>query len=319
MSESSDTELSKLLPNNNARRYRAPRSASVVSFHNLHYSIQVKENKKKVEKIILNNVSGVFKSGLNAIMGPSGSGKTTLLDILASRKNPKGLDGTVLINGSLPHPNIDLMCGYVEQEDVVMGSLTVRENLSFCAALRLPGHYTKEQRLRRVNIVIAELDLHDCADTKVGMTGLFNRIRGVSGGERKRTCVGMELMIKPSILFLDEPTTGLDASTAKSVVQVLARLSQRGYTIIISIHQPRYDIFRLFNTYHLLSKGETVYHGPAGECLQYFNSIGFQCEKFDNPADYFLDVILNETSPSPLITRSYSKYTNRIDGINCRL
>lgn len=99
-----------------------------------------------------------------------------------------------------------------------MGTLSVRENLAFSAALRLPKSVTSAQRKKRVSAVIRELGLERCAETRVGT----EFIRGVSGGERKRTNIGMELIIKPSVLFLDEPTTGLDASTANAVMGLLA-------------------------------------------------------------------------------------------------
>ena len=123
------------------------------------------------------------------------------------------------------------------QDDVVLGTLSVRENLQFSAALRLPSHMTRQQRKDRVERVIEELRLQNCADTKVGADPsipchhntvhvMWHQVgteflRGVSGGERKRTNIGMELIIEPQVLFLDEPTTGLDAYTAVSVVQLL--------------------------------------------------------------------------------------------------
>ncbi|XP_072050825.1 broad substrate specificity ATP-binding cassette transporter ABCG2-like [Amphiura filiformis] len=264
-------------------------SGGSLSFHNIHYTVKVSDGKfKKKDKVILNDINGVFGPGMNAIMGPTGGGKTSLLDVLAGRKDKQGLSGTVLING-LPQPaDFRLISGYVIQDDVVMATLTVRENLAFSAALRLPRSVTEEEREQRIEDVIQELGLQDCANTRIG--GDFTR--GVSGGERKRTNVGMELIIKPSILFMDEPTTGLDASTAGSVMSTMAQLSHRGRTAIFSIHQPRYGIFRLFDKLHLLSKGETVYHGPATEALDYFSSFGYVCEEHNNPADFFLDVIL---------------------------
>ncbi|CAL1544614.1 unnamed protein product, partial [Lymnaea stagnalis] len=99
-------------------------------------------------------------------------------------------------------------------------------------------------------------------------------LRGVSGGEKKRINIGMELIISPAVLFLDEPTTGLDANTANTVMKLLKRfasvLSRRGRTIIFSIHQPRYSIYRLFDSLMLLSQGHTVYHGPSEEALAFF-------------------------------------------------
>ncbi|XP_070544521.1 broad substrate specificity ATP-binding cassette transporter ABCG2-like isoform X2 [Ptychodera flava] len=265
---------------------------ATVSFHNIVYTVRTRIKRKTVKKDILQNVSGVFKSGINAIMGPTGSGKTSLLDILAGRKDPRGLKGQVLINSQKQPHNFKIMSGYVVQDDVVMGTLTVRENLRFSAALRLPKTVKEEERDERVQEVITELGLNSCADSKVGT----QFIRGISGGERKRTNIGMELIIQPSVLFLDEPTTGLDASTANAVMLLLYRLARNGRTVILSIHQPRYTIYRLFDTLHLLSLGETVYHGPNDQSLDYFSRLGYVCEEHNNPADFFLDVINGDSS-----------------------
>ncbi|XP_071829124.1 broad substrate specificity ATP-binding cassette transporter ABCG2-like isoform X2 [Apostichopus japonicus] len=265
---------------------------TIVSCHEIRYQVKAKIEGKWGMKTILNDISGVFCAGMNAILGPTGSGKTSLLDVLAARKEPYGLSGVVLIDGKPQPKNFKLVSGYVVQDDVVMGTLTVRENLEFSAALRLPKNVSKAERKERVEDVINELGLTHCADTKVGT----EFIRGVSGGERKRTNIGMELIIKPTVLFLDEPTTGLDASTANAVMHLLARLSKRGRTIIFSIHQPRFTIYRLFDKLHLLSLGNTVFHGPADKALDHFTSIGYICEPHNNPPDFFLDVINGDST-----------------------
>ncbi|XP_066135177.1 broad substrate specificity ATP-binding cassette transporter ABCG2 isoform X2 [Saccopteryx bilineata] len=236
--------------------------------------------------------SGIMRPGLNAILGPTGGGKSSLLDILAARKDPQGLSGDVLINGAPRPANFKCNSGYVVQDDVVMGTLTVRENLQFSAALRLPTTMTNHEKNERINMVIQELGLTEVADSKVGT----QFIRGVSGGERKRTSIGMELITDPSILFLDEPTTGLDSSTANAVLLLLKRMSKQGRTIIFSIHQPRYSIFKLFDSLTLLASGRLMFHGPAHEALGYFASAGYRCEPYNNPADFFLDVINGNSS-----------------------
>uniref|UniRef100_A0A672HHH2 ATP-binding cassette, sub-family G (WHITE), member 2a n=1 Tax=Salarias fasciatus TaxID=181472 RepID=A0A672HHH2_SALFA len=211
------------------------------------------------------------------------------LDVLAARKDPAGLSGEVLINGAPQPPNFKCLSGYVVQDDVVMGTLTVRENFAFSAALRLPTSISEEEKRQKVERLIHELGLGRVADSKVGT----QLIRGVSGGERKRTNIGMELIIDPSVLFLDEPTTGLDASTANSVLLLMAN---HGRTIILSIHQPRYSIYRLFDSLTLLVNGKQVYHGPAQRALDYFSDIGYTCEAHNNPADFFLDVINGDST-----------------------
>uniref|UniRef100_A0AAQ5ZI47 Broad substrate specificity ATP-binding cassette transporter ABCG2 n=1 Tax=Amphiprion ocellaris TaxID=80972 RepID=A0AAQ5ZI47_AMPOC len=231
--------------------------------------------------------SGIMKPGLNAILGPTGCGKSSFLDILAARKDPSGLSGEVLIDGAPQPPNFKCLSGYVVQDDVVMGALTVRQNLRFSAALRLPKSVPQREKEARVNHLITELGLAHVADSRVGTE--LNR--GISGGEKKRTSIGMELIMDPAVLFLDEPTTGLDASTACTVLLLLKRMAEKGKTIILSIHQPRYSIYRLFDSLTLMVSGKMVYHGPAQSALVHFNKIGYQCDSNDNPADFFLDVI----------------------------
>ncbi|KAM7155342.1 broad substrate specificity ATP-binding cassette transporter ABCG2 isoform 2-T2 [Molossus nigricans] len=269
---------------------------AVLSFHNICYRIKVKSgfllSRKTIEKEILMNINGIMRPGLNAILGPTGGGKSSLLDILAARKHPQGLSGDVLINGAPRPANFKCNSGYVVQDDVVMGTLTVRENLQFSAALRLPSTMTNHEKNERINTIIQELGLAKVADSKVGT----QFIRGVSGGERKRTSIGMELITDPSILFLDEPTTGLDSSTANAVLSLLKRMSKQGRTIIFSIHQPRYSIFKLFDSLTLLASGRLMFHGPAQEALGYFASAGHHCEPYNNPADFFLDVINGDSS-----------------------
>ncbi|CAF1318829.1 unnamed protein product [Rotaria sordida] len=282
-----------------------------ISFHDLNYEIgHIKKRKifscckLKPRKQLLLNISGSFSSGMNAILGPSGSGKSSVLDILADRKDKNGLSGYVLVSGKPRSKTFKYSIGYVVQEDIINGILSVRENLMFSANTRLPRSKTVNERIELVSQIIHDLSLETCADTRIGT----HFIRGVSGGEKKRACIGMELVLSPSILFLDEPTSGLDASTAENVMKCLYNLSRRGCTIIFSIHQPRYSIFKLFDTILLLSSGHRVYLGPSTDILSYFASLGFKCEEHDNPADFVLDVIIQcNNYSSTLLENAYSK------------
>ncbi|KAJ7327149.1 hypothetical protein JRQ81_016908 [Phrynocephalus forsythii] len=269
---------------------------STMTFHKINYQVKIKTGyigcRKEVIKTVLTDVSGVMKPGLNAILGPTGCGKSSLLDILATRKDPAGLSGDILINGYPLPSHFKCISGYVVQDDIVMGTLSVRENLEFSAALRLPTSTSVEEKRARVEQVLKELDLVKVAETKVGT--YFTR--GISGGERKRTSIGLELITHPTVLFLDEPTTGLDASTANAVLMLLKKMGEEGKTIIFSIHQPRYSIFKLFDTMTLLAAGRLVYHGPAEKALEYFSGLGYECEPYNNPADFFLDIINGDSS-----------------------
>ena len=185
---------------------------STITFYSLNYTLRRQKCCngcplpfcKTTHKRILYDINGIFKPGMNAILGPTGSGKSSLLDILADRKDRKGLAGQVLMDGQVQTADFKYRVGYVVQDDIVSGTLSVRENLAFSANLRLSKHTTREQKTSIVRNVIEQLGLEKCADTKVGT----EYSRGISGGERKRTNIGMELVLSPSVLFLDEPTTG---------------------------------------------------------------------------------------------------------------
>uniref|UniRef100_A0A8C7KN68 Broad substrate specificity ATP-binding cassette transporter ABCG2 n=1 Tax=Oncorhynchus kisutch TaxID=8019 RepID=A0A8C7KN68_ONCKI len=276
---------------NGTPRTKVITSSTMVSFHSIQYKVKLKTGplckRKNTAREILVDLNGIMRPGLNAILGPTGSGKSSFLDVLAARKDPSGLSGEVLIDGAPQPPNFKCLSGYVVQDDVVMGTLTVRENLRFSAALRLPRSVPQKEKDARVNDLITELGLTKVADAKVGT----QMIRGISGGERKRTNIGMELIIDPSVLFLDEPTTGLDASTANSVLLLLKRMANQGRTIIMSIHQPRYSIYRLFDSLTLLVSGNLQH--------QYYTQ-SYACEAHNNPADFFLDVINGDSTATAM-------------------
>ncbi|KAK0054822.1 ATP-binding cassette sub-family G member 8 [Biomphalaria pfeifferi] len=245
---------------------------------------------------VLKDVSFTAKSGqLMAVMGGSGSGKTSLLDVLACRTSSGVVTGDVYLNSVVRTKTIlDSCAGYVRQDDRLIAFLTVRETLIFVAQLKLPRTFNRAMIRNRVDLVIAELGLTQAADTKVGN----DSIRGLSGGERRRVSIGIQLLILPSVLFLDEPTSGLDSFTANSIIKTLSRLASKHRTIIMSIHQPRFDIFNTVDTMMLLSKGSIVFNGPAKEMVNYFTSLGYPCPEHMNPCDYYIDLTtVDNTSP----------------------
>ena len=274
-----------------------------LSFLDLCYSVpQSRCVCSSRSKPVLQSVSGIFRSGLNAILGPTGSGKTSLMDLLAGRISHRRFTGDVRVNGQPQPDNLRFLAGYVVQQDFLEGVLSVRENIHFSASLRLSKRYLtqdqegrvseRQQRAWLVQEVIEKLGLSEVADSRIGT----DFTRGVSGGERKRTHIATELVIAPSILFLDEPTSGLDAYTALNLMRQLKSLSQEGRLIVVSLHQPRYAILRLLDRVTLLSAGETVFHGQWTDATGYFSELGYTCEQNENPGDFFLDMIFKEKS-----------------------
>ena len=178
-------------------------TGSVISFKSLNYKICSTIFKRK-EKEILSDLNGIFQPGMNAILGPTASGKSTLLDILANRTNSQGLTGEILLDGQTYNENLRNKIGYVVQDDILSETLTVKENLMFSANLRLPNKISLIDKIEIVNRVISQLNLDKCSNTKIGS----QENRRISGGERKRTNIGMELILSPTVLILDEPTSG---------------------------------------------------------------------------------------------------------------
>ena len=238
-------------------------------------------------KTILDNVDGELAPGtLTAVIGGSGSGKTTLLNVLSHRVASKRMrtTGTILYNDSSKLSGI--RNAYVMQSDVLLPTLTVRETLRYAADLRLPSPTTSEERYRIVEEVIRELGLKECADTRIGN----NARKGCSGGEKRRTSLGVQMLANPSLLFLDEVTTGLDATSAYQLVRTLKTLASKGRTIIMTIHQPRSEIWSLFDNIVLLSGGSPLFSGPSEKCLPFFANLGFELPPFVNPAEFLIDL-----------------------------
>ncbi|XP_028723158.1 ATP-binding cassette sub-family G member 3-like [Peromyscus leucopus] len=276
---------------------------AVLSFHNISYRETVQSgfsfHKKTEEKERLSNVNGIMRPGLNAIMGPDDGSRSWLLDVLAARKDPRGLSGDILINGKPQPANFKCTSGYVLRKDVVMRTLTVRENIEFSAALRLPMTVTRDERRQRIDEVLELLHLDKDSNVQPRSKEL-----------RKRTSIAMELVTKHPILFLNDPTTGLDLVTTVDIILVMKRMSMRGRTIIFSINQPQYTIFRFFDSLTLVASGKVLYHGPAQEALEYFTSAGYEYDSHNNPEFFFLDII-NGGFLAILDTEEYSHDANK--------
>ncbi|EPZ36380.1 P-loop containing nucleoside triphosphate hydrolase protein [Rozella allomycis CSF55] len=278
----------------------APQKSVTVKFENLNYSVSIKAKKTVTEKVILNNVSGMFKPGkFTAIMGNSGSGKTSLLNAGAVKGGK--ISGDLIINGEkMDTKFMKKMSAFVMQDDVILGTMTVREAITMSALLRLPPEIPKSEKLDRVDEIISMLRLDKAQNTVIGST----RVKGVSGGERKRTgnliifkipAMAMEMVTNPSIILLDEPTSGLDSFTAYSVCTTLSDLAEQGRTVVATIHQPSSDIFLIFDDLLLLSEGRVAYYGPSSAVIDYFTKIDYPFPDYVNPADFIFMHILNNS------------------------
>ncbi|RDX77220.1 ABC transporter G family member 22 [Mucuna pruriens] len=275
-----------------------------LKFADVTYKIVIKGMTTTEEKDILNGITGSVNPGeVLALMGPSGSGKTTLLNLLGGRLSQPISGGSITYNDQPYSKFLKSRIGFVTQDDVLFPHLTVKETLTYAARLRLPKTFTKEQKEKRALDVIYELGLERCQDTMIG--GSF--VRGVSGGERKRVCIGNEIIINPSLLFLDEPTSGLDSTTALRIVQMLQDIAEAGKTVVTTIHQPSSRLFHKFDKLILLGKGSLLYFGKASEAMNYFHSIGCSPLISMNPAEFLLDLAngnINDVSlPSELEDR----------------
>ncbi|KPA81256.1 putative ATP-binding cassette protein [Leptomonas pyrrhocoris] len=263
---------------------------TVLTWENVSYTVGTAEASN--EHTLLRHVSGYVRSGeMLAVLGPSGAGKTTLLDILAQRKTSKmgRRSGEICVNGAPIDPiRFRRESGYVQQDDLTHSYVTVEEAVRFSATLRTPPTVSPDELDERVTRVLKQLGIYNVRHRCIGSA----LVRGVSGGERKRCAVAAEMVTSPAILFLDEPTTGLDTFTAMHLLLLLRSLAQTGVAVIFSIHQPRSRIYEVFDRVLLLnSVGEVAFFGPAAQALSFFVEIGLPCTYPSNPADYLLDAV----------------------------
>ncbi len=221
----------------------------------------------------------IYPSELVALMGPSGAGKTTLMNALNGYTPPTA--GSVLFNGRdlyAHYAEFQGVVGYVPQDDIMHRDLTVGQALYYTARLRLPNDFSEGEIHKRIQDVIAELGLEGTENVLIGSP----EKKGISGGQRKRVNLAMELLTDPAVLFLDEPTSGLSSEDALMVMKLLRKLADGGKTIVVTIHQPSLEAYRLLDNLILVSKdakspepGRLAYFGPAyPQAIDFFNPDG---------------------------------------------
>ncbi|KAK8742215.1 hypothetical protein OTU49_002182, partial [Cherax quadricarinatus] len=243
--------------------------------------------KKSPKAHILKDVSGLCEGGqLLAIMGSSGAGKTTLLNVLTFRSRKLDITGDIFINGRpVDKRTLAGVSAYVQQEDLFTGVFTVKEQLNFNAQLRIGKEVSQKERKKRVDEVITELGLSKCVDTRIGIPG---RIKGISGGEKKRLAFACEMITNPLLLLCDEPTSGLDSFMARSVVKAMKRLTCLGKTVIATIHQPSSEVFAMFDSLLVLAEGRVAFLGTVEDAHVFFTRMERPCPPNFNPGDHFI-------------------------------
>ncbi|BAF26615.1 Os10g0442900 [Oryza sativa Japonica Group] len=253
------------------------------------------------KKKLLQCVTGKLSPGrVTAIMGPSGAGKTTFLNAVLGKTTGYKKDGLVLINGkSGSMQSYKKIIGFVPQDDIVHGNLTVEENLWFSACCSLKFSFanphpwsskgmSKSDKIIVLERVIGSLGLQEIRNSLVGTV----EKRGISGGQRKRVNVGIEMVMEPSLLILDEPTTGLDSASSQLLLRALRHEALQGVNVCAVIHQPSYTLFNMFDDFVLLARGGLIaYLGPISEVETYFSSLGIKVPERENPPDYYIDIL----------------------------
>ncbi|KAK9673588.1 hypothetical protein RND81_12G177100 [Saponaria officinalis] len=277
-----------------ARHNHHPIPTYKLSVTNLSYTLfqngPFKRPKQNIE--ILKKVTFEAKnSQMLAIVGPSGTGKSTLLRIISGRlKDNEFNPNSIFIND---HPikspkQLRTLCGYVAQEDDLLPLLTVRETLMFRAKFRLKN-LNFEEKVNKVETLLHDLGLVQVANSYVG----DEENRGISGGERKRVSIGVELIHDPPILLLDEPTSGLDSSSALQVIELLYSMTAKSKerTIVFSIHQPSYRMIKHISHFIILSHGLVVHNGSLELLEQRISQMGYEIPMQLNALEFAMEII----------------------------
>ncbi|XP_047530560.1 ATP-binding cassette sub-family G member 1 isoform X2 [Vanessa atalanta] len=253
-----------------------------LGFQDLSYTV----SNGKTSKLILRGINGEFRSGqLTAILGPSGAGKSTLLNILAGYR-VNGASGLITTNGEPRDLRLfRKLSRYIMQDDLLQPLITVQESLTMAADLKLGNDMNKERKTIIVEEIIHLLRLSKARNTSSEL---------LSGGERKRLSIALELLNNPPVIFLDEPTTGLDDVASSTCVSLLKRVARGGRTVICSLHTPSARIFSVFDHVYVVADGRCAYQGTAAGVIPFLKEINLPCPTTYNPADFIIEVSSGE-------------------------
>ncbi|MBL7922370.1 MAG: ATP-binding cassette domain-containing protein [Bacteroidia bacterium] len=247
-------------------RFLSDESQARITFEVKNLEYKFKGGKLGLRDVNINEESGK----LIGIMGGSGAGKSTLLNVLNSMETPSG--GSVKINGKNIHTEreaISGVIGHVSQDDLLIEELTVYENLFYNAKLCF-GNLDDEEISKRCNSLLADLGLSETRHLKVGSP----LEKTISGGQRKRLNISLELIREPSVLFVDEPTSGLSSRDSENIMDLLKELALKGKLIFVVIHQPSSEIYKMFDNLMILDVGGyPIYYGNPVDAVSYFKRL----------------------------------------------
>jgi len=262
-----------------------------------------------VDKDLLKDISGSVTSGhVLAILGPSGAGKTTLLNMLTLEKKGGVPVGRIKVNGKpFTISKYNEIAAYVEQFDTLWASLTVREHLKYAMELYQPG-LSAAEREDAIAKLVKDVGLEDQMDVKAG--DVFQR--GLSGGNKRRLSIAVALAKKPSVLFLDEPTSGVDSASAVMIMGFLKEIARSAQiAIVCTIHQPPASVFAGFDNAMILSMGRIAYFGKATAMGEYFASIGKPPPADTNLAEFVLDLVNKDFTSAESVLSILDRWAER--------
>jgi ABC-type multidrug transport system ATPase subunit len=247
-------------------RFLSDESQARITFEVTNLEYKFKGGKLGLRDVNINEESGK----LIGIMGGSGAGKSTLLNVLNGNETPSG--GAVMINGKNIHTqreDIEGVIGHVSQDDLLIEELTVFENLFYNAKLCF-GNLPDDEIAKNCNELLANLGLSETRHLKVGSP----LEKTISGGQRKRLNISLELIREPSVLFVDEPTSGLSSRDSENIMDLLKELALKGKLIFVVIHQPSSDIYKMFDKLMILDVGGyPIYYGNPVDAVSYFKRL----------------------------------------------
>ncbi|KAG5310284.1 SCRT protein, partial [Acromyrmex insinuator] len=247
---------------------------------------------------ILKGVSGYAETGnMFAILGPSDAGKTTFLTALAKRLELSS--GAIKINGhDVSRETMAAISSYISQFDALPSVLTLKEYMSFMCALKIGNNCNVLRRKFLGEELLRDLGLYKCIDTTISE---------LSGGERKRLSLAAELVTRPKIFFLDEPTRGLDTFAAMHVVQSLKLIASRGTMVFCTIHQPGMTIYNIFSHVILMADGRSVYFGTLRNATDFFENQNYRCPTNYDESEYFVNILSRRADRNIELCRAFSR------------